>query len=230
MAHTGEAMSFSRILVLDWETSGIPSDNDLDLSYTYGPQGIELAAVVVDAQKWIEMGEFSTRVRFIQGMEWSSTAERVHGISQSEASTGPMPHTAFERFDEFLVQYFDRNVPILIAGQNPGFDRWFTHQLFWLAGYKEKFPWRFHSRMLDTFSIGYLAWGCTTGNDLYERVCGVRRTRHSAYEDACLGAAVICEAFRLNISPPEDSNVPDQEIHPSSPAGDPSKPPAVWEG
>ena len=224
-------MSFQRILVLDWETSGLPSETNLP-RYDCGPQGIELGAVVVDSEKWTVLSDFSSRVRFLSGMHWSETAERIHGISQTEASSAPSPQAVFGMFDSFLEEWFDRDIPILIAGQNPAFDRWFTHQLFWLAGFKTTFPWRFHSRMLDTFSLGYLQWDATTGNDLYQRVCGVQRQRHSAHQDACLGATVICKAFQLNSSLSEDNHdtVSDREIHRQASDGDPNSASPVWSG
>jgi hypothetical protein len=215
------AMSFSRILVVDWETSGLLSEIDPPV-YAVGPQGIELGAAVVDTSSWTMVGDFSCRVRFQPGMHWSEAAERIHGISRTEASSGPGPTAALDLFDTFLSEFFSREYPILLGGQNPWFDRWFTHQLFWLAGHQTGFPWKFHSRMLDTFSLGYLRWGCTTGDELYQRVCGIRRQRHSAHQDACLGATVICEAFQLNSSLSEDEHgvVPDRAIHPDAPPGD----------
>ncbi len=225
-------MSFQRVVVIDWEASGIPSDLDMKVNYENGPQGIDLGAVVLETDGWKRIGEFSSRVKFLFGMEWNPAAERVHGIRMTDACNGPSPHTVMERFDSFLAQFFHRDRPILMAGQNPSMDRWFTHQLFWLAGHRDHFPWRFHARMLDTFSLGYLCWGCTTGNELYERVCGVQRTQHTAYEDACLGATVIREAFNVNRSTSEDPHDPvsDREIHSYAPAGNPSVAPSAWDG
>lgn len=199
-------MSFDHVLVIDWETSGLIRDSDSQRAYDSGPQGIEIGAVVVDASDWTMVGDFTSRVMFEPGMFWDEAAEPIHGIRREDLMDAPSSTVVAERFDEFLNGWFDPAQPILMAGQNPAGDRWFTHQLFHLG---HRRPRRFHTRMLDTFTLGFYVWGCTTGNELFDRVCGVIRQRHSAYEDATLSAAVLCEAFRLNSRSFEDSHVSD---------------------
>lgn len=190
-------MSFPLILVQDWETSGLLRDSDSERSYLRGPQGIEIGAVIVETQTWTQIGEFTSRVRFEDSHTWDSNAESIHGITRSHLCGAPSSRVVADQFDHFLGQFFQKNVPIMLAGQNPGFDRWFTNQLFFKRD--PNLGWRFHSRMIDTFTLGFLRWGCTTGDHLYQTVCGRIRTRHSALEDTRLTAEVLCKGFGLNI-------------------------------
>lgn len=181
----------SRALVLDWESSGLPS-LDQQLDYRSGPQGIEVAAIVTDTESWTPLGEFRSRIRFLgPPMTWSDQAFQIHRIAPGMLIDCPEPHRVAELLIGFLGRFFSPGSPILLAAYNPRVDRYFLNQLFVLAGH-ETCPVRFHSRMLDAFSLGFFLWGAESSDELYRIVNTQTRYSHNAFDDADM----VVRAFR----------------------------------
>ncbi len=183
----------NKVLVLDWEASGLPKEFGTQI-WNKGPQGIELGAILVEdltgecRSEW----EFVSRVRFVQrdysGLNWDPQAERIHGITINDLIQAPTPATVCTNFNYFLKQSYAPKEPILLCGQNPMYDRYYLYQLYMLAQME---PPRLHSRMIDTFSLGIAIWGDQTGDEVFERATGKKRTTHTSLGDARSSHAVL---------------------------------------
>lgn len=176
----------NKAVVIDWEATGLIQEIG-DQHWDRGPQGIQIGAIFVDdLMGECRIGwEFQSHVRFMQSqfsqLNWDPSAEKIHGITRSELTRANPPRIVAEHFNKFLQGSFVRGEPILLCGQNPMYDRYYLNQLYRLAQME---PPRFHSRMIDTFSLGLAIWGHQTGDDLFEHVTKTKRTLHSALGDA----------------------------------------------
>lgn len=194
-------------LVIDWETSGLRPQETPWRNYLEGPQGIELGAVLVELPDFTQIAEFVSRVRFIgtahgisyggpihEGLTWSDEAQVVHGISVTDLLHEPTPNEVSERFVRFTLDNAGisdpHKQPIMICGHNPAGDAYYVRQLLFLGGHERNI--RFHHRMLDSFTIGYMLLGTKSSNELFKTVSNVVRDKHSALEDARL----TLDAFR----------------------------------
>jgi DNA polymerase III epsilon subunit-like protein len=188
-------------LVIDWETTGIHQQEVPWNAYLDGPQGIELGAIVVELPDFTTINETVTRVRFLgtahgvsyggpthENLTWSDEAERVHGISVTDLINEPTPSEAADKLVRFVLQSTriedPQKSPIMVCGHNPAGDMYYLRQLLFL-GSKER-GLRFHHRMLDSFTLGYMMLGTKSSNDLFEQVSGVVRDKHNALQDARL--------------------------------------------
>lgn len=186
-------MKQTRVLVYDWETTGLPPSPSMHMRYDQGAQGIELGAVVLDiTQGWKQIAEFSTRVRFMDHvypyLTWSDKAETIHGIARRDLESAPGPADAYARFENFLSTNFTDGYPILTAGQNPWFDRYFVEQLALMA--ERPLP-RFSHRMIDATTLGIIMFGIDNSEELFNKVCGVKRDTHTGLQDSILTGTVI---------------------------------------
>ena len=188
-------------LVVDWETTGLLDQEVPWLNYLEGPQGIDIGAILVSLPRFEPIAEFTSRVCFLgtangishggpryEKLTWSLEAERIHGLSVSALKSEPAPSDVADRFVKFIKSNAgidDPNKqPIMICGHNPTGDAYCTRQLLYLGGMERKI--RFHHRMLDSFSLGYLVYGTKSSDELFEHTSGIKREIHSAIEDARL--------------------------------------------
>jgi DNA polymerase III epsilon subunit-like protein len=193
-------------LVIDWETSGLRQHETPWRTYMEGPQGIEIGVVLVELPQFHPIGEFSSRVRFLgqargldyggdiyQHLTWSEEAEVIHGISPIELMNAPTPNEVAQRLVRFVLntaQIEDAHKhPIMICGHNPAGDAYYLRQLLFMGSEETKL--RFHHRMLDSFTLGYMLLGTRSSNELFKTVSGVVRGTHNAMEDARLTLAAF---------------------------------------
>jgi hypothetical protein len=188
-------------IVIDWETTGIRQHETPWRTYLEGPQGIELGAIAVKLPEFEPLGEFSARIRFLgsrngiayggpehEQLTWSDEAQAVHGISVTELAKALTPVEAagnFLRFAHSVTGIADfHKHPVMICGHNPASDAYYLRQLLFLGGVERKI--RFHARMLDSFTIGYMLLGTKSSTELFKHISGVVRTTHNALQDAQL--------------------------------------------
>lgn len=188
-------------IVIDWETSGLRPHETPWRAYLEGPQGIELGVVLVKLPHFEPIAEFSSRVKFLgvhngisyggalyENLTWSDDAQKVHRISVNELTTAPMPSTVARDFINFVrtntgITELMKH-PLMICGHNPSGDAYSLRQLLFLGGAEREI--RFHHRMIDSFTAGYLTLGTKSSNELFERVSNVVRDGHNALQDAQL--------------------------------------------
>jgi DNA polymerase III epsilon subunit-like protein len=198
-------MNQSRVLVVDWETTGIRDETKMTQMYVDGPQGIEIGAVVVE--DWVEVGAFWSRVRFLgthngvsygppnlSSLAWAEKARNVHGIPIEDAIRAPHPRSVAEEFVGFLKKHFDLTKPIMFCAHNPMGDRYYTRQLIVLGGVEEKVV--FHYRMYDSYTMGALVFGSKGSDDLFRATSGVVRGNHNALDDARFAAKAMHEGVQ----------------------------------
>lgn len=188
-------------IVIDWETSGLRPHETPWRTYMEGPQGIELGVVLVNLPSFSPVAEFSTRVKFLgtchgisyggplhENLTWSDEAQTVHGISVSDLKDAPSPAQAAQSFIDFVLTNTGivdlLKHPIMICGHNPSGDAYSLRQLLFLGGAERKI--RFHHRMIDSFTAGYMTLGTKSSNELFAKVSNVVRGTHSALQDARL--------------------------------------------
>lgn len=186
-------------LVIDWETTGLRNQEVPWLNYLEGPQGIEIGAILVSLPDFQPISEFHSRVFFLgthngisyngpayEKLTWSSDAEKIHGITLPALSHESPPFNVADKFVKFVNTHVadTSKQPIMICGHNPAGDAYFTRQMLFLGGMERKI--RFHHRMLDSFTLGYLLLGAKSSDELFERTSSVKRNIHSAIEDARL--------------------------------------------
>lgn len=199
-------MARLKVLVIDWETTGIRDDSAPFVNFLEGPQGIEIGAVVLDLNTLTTGEEFNRHCRFLgthkgiqydqdrfSALTWSEKAETIHGMKiEALAVEAAHPNQVGREFAEYVRRNFGDN-RVMMAGHNPVGDRYFTKQLLYIADQDI----RFHHRMLDTFTGGYLLWGAESSDELFSIVSDIRRKNHSAIQDARLTAKALCEMVRF---------------------------------
>jgi hypothetical protein len=186
-------------LVIDWETSGLASRETPWRTYLEGPQGIEIGVIAVELPSFTPLGEFDSHVRFLgshhgiaysgslhESLTWCDNAEKIHGLSISRLMKAPSPTEVSERLIRFVkeatgIDDLQKN-PIMLCGHNPDADAYYLRQLLYLGGSENKI--RLHSRMIDSFTMGYFLYGTNNSNELFELTSGVKRDTHRALEDA----------------------------------------------
>jgi DNA polymerase III epsilon subunit-like protein len=193
----------TKAAVSDWETTGLRSTNKPFTTFVEGPQGIEVGTVILDLDTLEVIDQFSTRVRFLgksgnivygpyTGLTWSEQAYRVHGINLGDLFQAPTPAQAAMDYANFLQKHFGTD-PVFLAAHNPAGDMYFTQQLMFLGGVEHI---KFHHRTLDSFTLGYAAFGAESSDELFERTSGVVRGKHGALQDAELCAEAIRASIR----------------------------------
>lgn len=215
-------------LVLDWETSGLRNHETPWCTYLEGPQGIEIGAILVTLPTFEPLGEFASLVKFLgvhnglsyggahyERLTWSESAQEVHGLSLVDLVNAPSPTEVSEKLTAFVISTArisdPQKTPIMVCGHNPDGDSYYLRQLLYLGGAERKI--RFHSRMLDSFTMGYLLYGTRDSTELFELTSGVRRGTHRALEDARLTLA----AFRHGMESVRMSKkLVDDELRPNT--------------
>jgi hypothetical protein len=199
-------------LVVDWETSGIRDQEVPWLNYLEGPQGIEIGAILVYLPTFEPIAEFVSRVCFLgiangvswggpryERLTWSTEAERIHGMTPAGLADEASPLLVAEKFVKFIKKNAriddPQKRPIMLCGHNPSGDAYYTRQLLYLGGVERKV--RFHHRMMDSFTLGYLLLGAKSSNELFEKTSGTKRGIHSALEDARLTLQAFRNIYQL---------------------------------
>ena len=195
-----------KVLVIDWETTGLRDHKDDTPRFDKGPQGIQIGAVVCNPDNnWEIEGEFISNVRWMgdyyKDLFWSDQAYNVHKISKEMLLEAPTPPQAGAAFVEFIGNHFDLSKGIQVGGHGVEFDIYFSRQLFSFAGILDKTPVRFGHQELDTRTLGYFLWGTSHSDILFSKILGKKqRKEHNALEDAKLTAEVFAAAQKKLIS------------------------------
>jgi DNA polymerase III epsilon subunit-like protein len=193
-------------VVVDFETTGIRSQETPWNTYLEGPQGIEIGAVLVELPMFEPIAEFSTRIKFVgshngityggplhENLTWSDDAEVVHGISLHDLVNEPLPVEVAWKFSEFILTNAKipdaHKQPVMLCGHNIAGDAYYIRQMMFLGGVERDI--RFHHRMLDSFTLGYMLLGAKSSNELFQRVSSVVRDKHNAMQDARLTLAAF---------------------------------------
>lgn len=186
---------FNRILVGDWETTGIPDPFNLE-PYVTGPQGIQCGMAVVEDiyDTWEIVDEFQMTLKWLgpdkdvadpdlPGMTWNEGAYRIHGMSKTYLREMPHPEDMASPYRKFLSKSFSPGEPMLFCGHNPSFDMYFNYQFILFSGLVDDASIRFHHRLLDTFTAGLFALGLANSDELFEAAGCPPRSDHNAMED-----------------------------------------------
>lgn len=178
---------FSKLLVMDCETSGLAFKNydpsiEPDGSGVY--QSVSWGLAVVDSTNFKVIDTLYVEIKHNGVAIWSEGAERVHKMSKEYLEeNGLSEEDAAVEIGEFILKHFGTNI-VRCAGHNVAtFDIWFMRRLL------EQFDIMFETgnRFVDTNSIGYACYETYTSDQLFE-LMGVERDTHNAMEDvmACV--------------------------------------------
>lgn len=190
-----------KILVIDWETTGIRDENVLEVPFTHGPQGFQLGAIVADCKDdWSELGSFEMKMKFLgthsgvqygeyPNLTWDTYAERIHYHTARSLVTEKHPKEVCGEFINFLSTHYDLTQPIMIAGHNPMGDRYYTKQLMFFGSMLTKLKLMY--RMIDTSTLGLMIFDTESSDELFKAVSNKVRTSHNALEDARLTCDVL---------------------------------------
>lgn len=177
---------FSKLLVMDSETSGLAFSN---YDPSIEPDGREYQALswglaVVDSTTFKIIDTLYVEIKHNGIALWSDKAQAVHGMSKEYLEeNGLSEEDAAVEIGEFILKHFGTGA-VRCAGHNVAtFDIWFMRRLM------EKFDIMFNTgnRFVDTNSIGYACYETYTSDELFEMM-GVVRESHNAMEDvmACI--------------------------------------------
>jgi hypothetical protein len=184
-----------RLLVCDWETSGVPGDHVLD--YESGPQGIWVGAIVAERRPedelgWVEVDRYSSKIRYegtwkgVQhgrwpGLSWNEESVRFHGQEIHDLHSGGDMVSVGHDLRDLIGCHWAPDEPVVMCGHNPYFDRYFTRQCLHLSGLLGRVQLSY--KMVDTQSVGLVVLGSGSSDDIFGLV-GIHRDFHDPLEDA----------------------------------------------
>lgn len=179
--------TFDYVLACDFETSGLALGC---IDPTFNPttdekyQAVSCGLIVASAKTLKPIEKLYVEIQHDERYVWSEGAERVHGLSQDYLKkNGLTRFDAAAKIVAFLEKYFgpiSEIRRIVMAGHNVAtFDRYFLIELLQELGIELSIG----NRHLDTFSNGYVLWGTTDSDEVFD-VMGVVREEHNALEDA----------------------------------------------
>lgn len=189
---------FERLLFIDCETSGL-AYNSPDPSYdeatgkTY--QAVSWGLVVADAKTLKAIERLYVEVKWDGKSEWSTSAERVHGLSLAYLEeNGVTEEEAVVEIAELILKYWGPEGVVCVGGHNVGsFDLHFLRRILTDNGIHVKFG----SRVVDTNSIGFGTFGTFNSDDLFETVGVPARAEHNALADADAARVTVQRIRRM---------------------------------
>lgn len=178
---------FDYVLACDFETSGLALGC---LDPTFNPatgekyQAVSGGLIVASAKTLKPIEKLYVEIKHDDRYVWSEGAEKVHGLSREYlAKNGLTRFDAAGRIVTFLEKYFgpiSEIRRIVMAGHNVAtFDRYFLIELLQELGIELSIG----NRHLDTFSNGFVLWGTTDSDEVFDML-GKVRDQHNALEDA----------------------------------------------
>lgn len=182
---------FSRLLVMDAETSGIAFDSK-DPSFNTKMkryyQSVSWGLIAVDVETLKPIDELYVEIQYDPKYLWNERAEQVHGLSREYLADKGLPELeAVEEIGSFIYDHFGSEDRVPCAGHNvSSFDIHFMRSL--LTPYEIMFETG--SRFVDTNSIGFACYGTYNSDDLFDMM-GIPRDKHNALEDAHASLKVI---------------------------------------
>lgn len=184
------------VLATDVETTG--------MSWLQGDpakdhQILSIGLIVADAntfetieKKYIEIkwNEESVAAS-LKNPEFGKKAEKIHGLTRAYLDkNGMVEEDAVCEIAELMMKYWSTEVTIQLLGHNVAtFDLFFIRQLL----NKYELPFKFASRMYDSFSLGVGTTGAVNSDQLFDVLGFDGRGHHNALDDA----EMSLEAFRL---------------------------------
>jgi oligoribonuclease (3'-5' exoribonuclease) len=170
-------MSSSKIpqfaLAIDWETSGYSLPN-----YAESHQGISFGAIIFDLKTLTPVEQIYREIKFNDKYQWSSGAEKVHGITRERLKNGVTQEEAATDLGNLVVKYIGTEAVILL-GHRVYFDKAFTTQLMKTIG----FDFNYHPTMLDSSSMATVLLEMTNSDDVFQILGLPPRGKHNALED-----------------------------------------------
>jgi DNA polymerase III epsilon subunit-like protein len=189
-----EQRNLSRILFVDFETSGYHKDNYEDRSNKYEYQIVSIGAIVVSSGSWKAIDKFYTEVQWNGESKWDPQAEHIHGLSKQHLAEHGVPEEeALVAFAEFVAKNIDTTKQLTLGGHNVStFDRHFL--VSWFDKYQ--IPLQLSGRAIDTYTLGKVLFNAENSNELFELV-GTTRKSHNALEDVELALKVVRMVSKL---------------------------------
>lgn len=177
-------------LCIDWETTGATWGGDSSIDF----QGIEIAAIVFNAQTFEPIEKLKRYVKFNSTRyKWKDEAEKIHGLSREflEEHGLPQEDVAIE-LATLILKYWGPKSKVLFLGHNPKFDIRFTNQLLNTIDieFSVEASGKFESQIevfhviLDTSALGYITFGLYKSDLLFEKIGFDTRGKHDAMQDA----------------------------------------------
>lgn len=181
-----------KILCLDIETSGLNKSSE---DITKNHQIVSIGLIVSD-------GDFNEIDNLYLEIKWNGksrldyNAEKVHGLSREYLEKyGISEEDAVVNIAEFIFKYFGTENSIYILGHNAyKFDVPFLRKL--LKKY-DLDHFKFGSRYIDTFSIGFTLFGKQNSDEIFS-LFYKKREKHNSLEDARM-ALGVCRKVRKMI-------------------------------
>lgn len=179
--------TFDYILACDFETTGLAFGS---LDPTFDPktgdkfQAVSCGLIVASAKTLKPIEKLYVEIQHDESYVWTDGAEKVHGLSREYLKkNGLSRFDAATKIIKFIEKYYgpvEDIRKIVMAGHNVAtFDRYFLIELCAELGIELKIG----NRHLDTFSNGFVLWGTTDSDEVFD-VMGVVREEHNALEDA----------------------------------------------
>lgn len=192
---------FSKLLVIDCETSGLafgtddPSHNP-ETNQTY--QSVSWGMLVVDTESLKVLDSLYVEIQPDEDCVWDARAEAVHGLSKQYLEQhGDTAEDAVLKIGQLILKHWGPDSPVSICGHNVvHFDLPFLKRLLRSQDLNIKFS----HRSVDTNSIGFSVFNTYTSDQLFD-LLNVKRdpTNHNALEDA-MGSLTVLRAARAALN------------------------------
>jgi DNA polymerase III epsilon subunit-like protein len=161
-------------LAIDFETSGFSMPD-----FASKHQGISFGAIIFDARSLDAVETIYHEVKFNDKYEWSSGAEKVHGLTREHLRQhGVEPAEAAEALINMVVKYNGLE-EIMLMGHRVHFDRSFTDQLTDSVGIRLPI----HSTTIDTASMATVLLETSRSEEVFTMLGMPPRGKHNALED-----------------------------------------------
>ncbi len=171
-------------LACDTETSGIIIPGT-EKQGQKPSQCLSIAACIVNTRTLEEKASFNSTIQFDESrFDWSNKAQEIHGLSQESLASSPTMVAVAQNLKEFGVV---TGASILFLGHNPNFDKAFLTQVMAEIGEEVEF----HYRAIDTFTLGYAAFGLQNSDEQFEFLGVDRSAGHNALEDIRLSLSML---------------------------------------
>lgn len=176
-----------KIVAIDVETSGFNYGNDVTTNY----QILSISLIVSDRNFKI-IDQLYCEIKPNGTSRWTTDAEKVHGFSREYLEVnGVSEEDAVTEITEFLLRHFDINEYICFLGYNP---QGFAIPFFKKLTNKYGITFKITSRMIDAFSIGFVALGLNDSKEMFE-MFNDKIIKHNALEDAKM-ILTVCRKIR----------------------------------
>jgi DNA polymerase-3 subunit epsilon len=201
--HIAANLSAMPFLSLDLEMSGPePGWNDI----------IQIGAVLLD-DNWNELGEFIENVYPENEEAFSSSSEKIHGLTLADLEDAPLIYDVLQDFEQWACKTLNRNLnntkaplnDVIICGQSILSDISFLQYSY----RHEKKEWPFSYKLLELFSVSHFAFRVLESNGhkvpknrglgAIAAHFGLEREdkNHNALEDAKLSATCFRKLYSL---------------------------------